>query len=190
MAIRLLLTMIIFSSPALAGPDEDPLPAGTRIRILNIQQPIVDMGGDPRAVASSNQDLSGSGISTRENSQSIVIDLSADVLFDFDRADLRPSSEASLQKLAQFMTKRAGREVLIEGYTDAKGSDSYNQRLSLARAEAVHRWLTQRPALSTLAFTVTGRGASNPVAPNATADGRDDPVGRQMNRRVEITIRK
>jgi outer membrane protein OmpA-like peptidoglycan-associated protein len=115
---------------------------------------------------------------------------SADILFDFDRAALRPGAEASLQKIAQFVAARAKHGVLIEGHTDARGSEPYNHKLSLARAEAVHYWLAQRGGLAALDFTTMGLGASRPVAPNMTADGRDDPVGRQKNRRVEITIKK
>jgi outer membrane protein OmpA-like peptidoglycan-associated protein len=194
MSTRLLWVMLLWSGFALAASDSDnePLPPGTRIRILDIRQHVADFsrGLPPRGISASTQQLSGAGISVRESSQTIVIDLSADVLFDFDHADLRPTAQASLQKIAQFITARAKHNVRIEGHTDAKGSDAYNQKLSLARAESVHRWLVQRAALSSMDFTVTGRGASVPVAPNTMPDGQDDPVGRQKNRRVEITINR
>jgi outer membrane protein OmpA-like peptidoglycan-associated protein len=79
--------------------------------------------------------------------------------------------------------------VRIEGYTDGKGSDSYNQKLSLRRAESVKKWL-ETHGLAGIRFSAAGFGAKNPVAPNTKPDGSDDPEGRQKNRRVEIVIRK
>ncbi len=78
----------------------------------------------------------------------------------------------------------------IDGYTDAKGSDAYNQGLSERRAEAVRRWFVANEGLQEVKFAAKGFGAKNPVAPNTKPDGSDDPNGRQKNRRVEITIQK
>lgn len=149
-------------------------------------------GAAPTSIGSSVQELAttGSGITAKETGQSIVISMQAELLFDFDRADLRPTAVATLQKIAQFIASRAKQGVLIEGHTDAKGKIPYNQKLSLARAESVRRWFVERGALTSVEFTTVGFGASKPVAPNKTTDGRDDPVGRQKNRRVEITIAK
>jgi len=117
--------------------------------------------------------------------QAIVVDLPADVLFDFDQATLRPDAQASLDKAAELLRSYPGAPVHINGHTDAKGSDSYNDALSLRRAQAVAQALQQR---GSGALQTAGFGKRRPVAPNAQPDGRDDPAGRQRNRRVEIVI--
>jgi outer membrane protein OmpA-like peptidoglycan-associated protein len=77
--------------------------------------------------------------------------------------------------------------VLIEGHTDGKGSDSYNQGLSERRAVAVKTALVVG-GLQEARLNVRGFGKTRPVAPNQTPDGADDPDGRQRNRRVEVVI--
>ena len=77
----------------------------------------------------------------------------------------------------------------VEGHTDAKGDDAYNQRLSDRRADSVRQWLA-RQRLGSLKFSAKGFGETQPVAPNTKPDGADDPDGRQKNRRVEIVIGK
>lgn len=202
----LLFGLLPCSGIAAADSEDGPLPPGMKGRILNISGDITDVGGGtknsggatqnagggPASVSTSVQELAapGSGITVKETGQSLVIGMQAELLFDFDRADLRPTAVATLQKIAQFITARATPSALIEGHTDAKGSIPYNQKLSLARAESVRRWFVERGALTSVDFTTSGYGASKPVAPNVTADGRDDPAGRQKNRRVEITIAK
>ena len=79
--------------------------------------------------------------------------------------------------------------VLIEGYTDAKGSDSYNAKLSDRRAVSVKNWFSKHGAAAN-SMRTHGWGAAKPVAPNKKPDGSDDPEARQKNRRVEITIKK
>ena len=78
----------------------------------------------------------------------------------------------------------------IDGYTDSKGSDPYNQGLSDRRAESVRNWFVTKEGLRDVNFATKGYGAKNPVAPNTKPDGSDDPDGRQKNRRVEITVKK
>jgi outer membrane protein OmpA-like peptidoglycan-associated protein len=77
--------------------------------------------------------------------------------------------------------------VLIEGHTDGKGNDQYNQKLSERRADAVRRWLAEHGIAA--AMTTHGWGKTRPVAPNTKPNGADDPDGRQKNRRVEITVK-
>jgi outer membrane protein OmpA-like peptidoglycan-associated protein len=110
----------------------------------------------------------------------------SDFLFDFDRAELRPEAEPALAELAQHIVE-ARRAVMIEGHTDAKGTDSYNQGLSERRATAVRIALAGR-GLPYEKLNIRGFGKSRPVAPNAKPDGSDDPDGRQRNRRVEVVI--
>ncbi len=117
--------------------------------------------------------------------QAISIDLPADVLFDFDKAELRPDAAASLSKAAELIKSYATAPLSVLGHTDGKGTDAYNDALSLRRAEAVARALQQQTGRQA---RVEGKGKRHPVAPNTTPDGRDDPDGRQLNRRVQILI--
>jgi len=119
----------------------------------------------------------------------IVIDLPGDVLFDFDRHDLRPDALVTLDRLVSLLGGFPQRAVAVEGHTDAKGSDDYNDALSLRRAESVRRYLADHDASPQRRYDVRGFGERRPVAPNAHADGSDDPQGRQRNRRVEVVLR-
>jgi outer membrane protein OmpA-like peptidoglycan-associated protein len=120
----------------------------------------------------------------------VRIDLAADVLFDFDKADLLPKAQQTLSQAAGIIREKAKGKVRIDGYTDAKGADAYNQRLSERRAAAVETWFKTKGNLKDVSFVTQGFGAKNPVAPNTKPDGSDDPAGRQRNRRVEIVIQK
>ena len=112
------------------------------------------------------------------------------MLFDFDRSELLPKAEDTLTKAAAFVRERnKGGIIRIEGYTDAKGSASYNRKLSLARAQSVRKWF-EGHGLTDMKFSSAGFGAEKPVASNTKPDGSDDPAGRQKNRRVELAIRK
>jgi outer membrane protein OmpA-like peptidoglycan-associated protein len=129
-------------------------------------------------------------IEIKETPTEVRIDMAADVLFDFDKADLLPKADETLKKAADFIRDRAkGGAVRIEGHTDAKGNDAYNQKLSERRAASVKNWFVAH-GLSNMKFSTEGFGAKKPVAPNTKPDGSDDPDGRQKNRRVELVIRK
>ena len=104
-----------------------------------------------------------------------------DVLFAFNKAELSAQAAPRLDKLANFLKQFPDRKLLIEGYTDSVGSDSYNQNLSDRRAQAVRDALVQR-GVDSSRITARGYGKAHPVADNAS------PEGRAMNRRVEIVI--
>lgn len=104
-----------------------------------------------------------------------------DVLFDLDKADLKPAGVRTVERLAQFMQEYPERRVRVEGYTDSTGSEDYNLRLSERRAEAVRRALMQE-GIDPPRIEVEGFGEQYPVASNDSASGR------QQNRRVEIVI--
>jgi len=138
---------------------------------------VVDMGGKV-------EDLT-----VQESDTEMRIDLAADVLFDFDKADLLPKAEETLQKAADLIKQHTAKGVVrIEGHTDAKGGDAYNQKLSERRADAVKRWFEAHGLHEN--FATAGFGAKKPVAPNVKPDGSDDPEGRAKNRRVEIVVKK
>jgi outer membrane protein OmpA-like peptidoglycan-associated protein len=125
-----------------------------------------------------------------ETASTIEITLPADILFDFDKADIRTAAQQPLHEVADLLRAKARGPVTIQGYTDAVGNDAYNQKLSERRAAAVKAWMVTREGLVSMLFTTTGVGARNPVAPNRKPDGSDDPEGRQLNRRVTLIIRK
>ena len=130
-------------------------------------------------------------LKARETEQNeIVIDLPSDVLFDFDQSTLRPDAIPVLAQAAQLIAAYPQAPVCINGYTDSKGSDSYNQALSMRRARAVAAQLQSGQAAQEMQRTmqVRGLGESVPVAANTLPDGTDNPEGRQRNRRVEIII--
>ncbi len=125
-----------------------------------------------------------------ETATTIEFILPADVLFDFDKAEIKPAAAESLAELAGIIRDRAKGPVRIEGHTDSIGVDTYNQRLSERRAAAVKAWLVSRENLPANRFATAGFGKRSPAVPNTKPDGSDDPKGRQLNRRVVITARK
>ena len=147
---------------------------------------------DIRTLVSNIEDLAGKiqDLQVTETALEVRIQLAADVLFDFDKSDIKPQAQAVLKQAASFVRDKAKGTVQIEGHTDGKGSDAYNQKLSERRAAAVKNWFVTKEGLTNVKFTTQGYGATKPVAPNAKPDGSDDPAGRQKNRRVEIVLKK
>ena len=118
-----------------------------------------------------------------------VIDrLTIHVNFDFDKSDIREADVPELKKAIDFVRKYPGAEVRLEGHTDSKGTEQYNQKLSERRAEAVRQYLIKEGAVDKAMISATGYGELRPIAPNKTPDGKDNPEGRAENRRVEILI--
>ncbi len=115
-----------------------------------------------------------------------VLRFAADALFDFDKATLKPAAKELIAKAATVLVE-AGKPIEVEGHTDAKGSDEYNQDLSERRATAFAEAL--KAQASGLTITTKGWGETRPVAPNTTADGKDNPGGRALNRRVEVVLK-
>lgn len=129
------------------------------------------------------------GMEMREEGRGLRITLDADVLFDFDRAELRRDAGPRLQRLMEEVSARVPRPSFrVEGHTDWVGTDAYNLRLSTRRAESVRNWLVRAAGVPRPAVSTVGYGESRPVAPNSTPEGRDDPDGRQRNRRVELLV--
>lgn len=122
-----------------------------------------------------------SGLKAQQTERGWVLTLHSDLLFDSGTAVLKPASQRAIENLAGFMRKYADRDIAIEGFTDAEGSESVNLRLSEARAAAVKRALVSR-GVEPSRIDSRGYGPAFPVASNET------PTGRQLNRRVEIVI--
>jgi OOP family OmpA-OmpF porin len=109
------------------------------------------------------------------------VTFAADAFFDFDKAALKPEAQAKLADLVD-KTKGINLEVIIAvGHTDSVGADTYNQKLSIARAEAVKNFLVSKGVEKNRVYT-EGKGEKSPVADNKTAEGR------AKNRRVEVEV--
>jgi outer membrane protein OmpA-like peptidoglycan-associated protein len=111
------------------------------------------------------------------------------IFFDFDKATLRLLSNVELNNLALLLKSNPNLQVEISGHTDSKGDDAYNQKLSEERAQAVVNKLVES-GISNNHMKAKGYGKTRPISNNKKANGKDNPEGRQLNRRVEFTITK
>lgn len=110
------------------------------------------------------------------------------VMFDFDQADIRPEFDPVLNTLARRLGECADISLTVEGHTDSRGSEDYNQTLSERRAEAVAGYLEAR-GVDAGRLEAVGMGESAPVELNQNPDGSDNPDGRAKNRRVVLSPR-
>ncbi|UTA48517.1 OmpA family protein [Simiduia sp. 21SJ11W-1] len=117
---------------------------------------------------------------SRQSQKANVLTL-GDMLFAFDDDQLQPGSQAAIKRLAEFLKKYPDVKIVVEGYTDAQGSEEYNLTLSERRANAVQKALAER-GIGKDRINTEGYGEANPVATNSTA------AGRQHNRRVEVVV--
>ncbi|HET7039224.1 MAG TPA: OmpA family protein [Gemmatimonadales bacterium] len=125
------------------------------------------------------QDLEGARI--ERVGEGIKITFGGGVLFDVDRAELRPAAQEELVKLATILNKYDDTNILVEGHTDATGTEDYNMELSRRRASSVGTFLAAQ-SVAVSRMQAVGYGEVQPIASNETADGR------QQNRRVEVAI--
>lgn len=188
-----LLALLAAAVPAAESQTaEDPVPAGARGAVLAISGEVRTIVGLSSGLAGRVDALAAAlkDLGARATETEVHIELSADVLFDFDKADIKREAEPALEKVVTVLRSYPRSAITIEGHTDGKGSDAYNQRLSERRAGAVLAWLQGRAGLPEAKFAASGWGAKRPIAPNVKPDGSDDPEGRRKNRRVEIVVRK
>ena len=109
------------------------------------------------------------------------ITYAADAFFDFDKSVLKPAGRASLDDLVAKIQGVNVETIITTGHTDSIGTDAYNQRLSLRRANAVKAYLVSK-GVAADRIVVEGKGEKQPVASNSTREGR------AKNRRVEIEV--
>lgn len=109
------------------------------------------------------------------------VSYAADTLFDFDKAVLKPAGKEVLDELVRRIGNVNLETVITVGHTDSTGPEAYNMKLSLRRAEAVKAYLVSKGVPASRIF-VEGKGETQPVATNATREGR------AQNRRVEIEV--
>ena len=125
------------------------------------------------------QDLAA--LKARQTERGLELTFASDVLFDTGSATLKPGATLELNRLADYMRDSPNTRIIVEGYTDNRGSAEYNQQLSEERAQSVASALTTQGIAADRIQTI-GRGKEFPVASNAT------PAGRQQNRRVDIVL--
>jgi outer membrane protein OmpA-like peptidoglycan-associated protein len=113
--------------------------------------------------------------------EGIKITFSSGILFDVDKDDLRPAAKSNLTELAETLNKYEDTDILVQGHTDATGSDQHNLALSDRRADAVAGYL-KRQGVKGGRIDEEGLGETAPVADNTSESGR------QANRRVEVAI--
>ncbi|RME95153.1 MAG: OmpA family protein [Bacteroidetes bacterium] len=146
------------------------------------------IGGSAGAIIGDYMDKQAKEIETKVEGaevarvgEGILVTFDSGLLFDFDSDRLLPATRQNLNEMANIMQQYDQTKIIIEGHTDSKGTESYNQALSVRRAESVASFL-QAKGISRDRLTVVGYGESQPVASN------DNEEGRAQNRRVEIII--
>ncbi|HSP97840.1 MAG TPA: OmpA family protein [Candidatus Dormibacteraeota bacterium] len=140
------------------------------------------MGNYMDKQAEEMQAVVGENDRLRKEQETIYLSLGSDVLFDSGKATLQPGGRSKLRELANILDRYPRTIVTITGNTDSRGSDALNDRLSKERAQAVADALVA-DGVNPARVATSGVGASNPVATNAT------PEGRQQNRRVDIVVK-
>lgn len=167
--------------PAVGGGDVVPLGTGWPEVDEDALGDIEDPDSYVHEISVVSEALDNSQVVT-ETGETVTIDLAADVLFAFDKADLNPAAQTKLAEIVQkLIADGATGQISVVGHTDSQGSDSYNLDLSNRRAQSVAAVLQPQLASQGLTFAVEGRGEAEPVADNST------PEGQQANRRVTIT---
>lgn len=126
-------------------------------------------------------ELASTGVSVIRDGDNMRLVMPGNITFKTDSADINAGFYSTLNSVAKVLNKYDNSTVMVMGFTDSTGAASYNQTLSQNRANAVAAYL-QGQGVKSSRFEIMAMGASNPIADNSTA------AGRQQNRRVEIKI--
>ncbi|MCC3153630.1 OmpA family protein [Hymenobacter sp. BT770] len=130
------------------------------------------------------KEITQPGVTVRGDGSYNVYSVDEKVLFDTDKAAIKPTAAATLQQITSSIGQRYGTsQVRVMGFADSRGDKDYNKDLSAQRAEAVKNYLVGDGKIDAARVSVEPMGESSPAASNATA------AGRQENRRVEIAVR-
>lgn len=132
-----------------------------------------------KQAAEIEQDIEGARV--ERVGEGIKITFDSGILFEVNKSTLQPTAVTNIEKLAMILDKYSDTSILIEGHTDATGTEEYNMELSRRRTESVAAKLAASN-VDPMRFTLIGYGEIQPIATN------DTPEGRQANRRVEIAI--
>ncbi|MPW43676.1 hypothetical protein D7V21_08380 [Acinetobacter guerrae] len=128
------------------------------------------------------QQMAGTGVEVNRNPDgSVGLVMPGNITFDTNKSNIKSNFYTTLNKVAQTLAEDNKSAILVTGYTDSTGNDSINIPLSQARAQSVANYLSGQ-GVSSARINAQGYGSANPIASNATAEGRE------QNRRVEISI--
>lgn len=122
------------------------------------------------------------GIRVEQTTEGSKLTVPEKVLFDFNKFILKPEAKTALQAVVEYIRQHPAKTIVVTGYTDNIGTDAYNLKLSLQRAQSVADYLIDCGKLSPALFKIVGKGKADPIASNAT------DAGRARNRRVEIRL--
>ena len=186
----LVLLMAVYSDPW--APDTDAAAEAAVARLgaktaLEIRPVVLNIVGlEARGLVASVSQLreAMNALGAQESDLEIRVNLPADVLFDFDKSDIRPDAAKALADLATIIRANPRGRTRLEGHTDSVGDDKYNQALSERRAESVKQWLVSKQQIDPSKLITKGWGETKPVAPN------DTEASRQKNRRLEAIVEK
>lgn len=149
------------------------------IETLDEEREALLLGAGERQIARLESDLAA--LQAERTDRGLLVTLSDDLLFEPDRAELKPGGTQQLARLADFLRHNPDRNVLVEGHTDGAASDSFSTTLSQQRANAVAEFLMLQ-GVDPARVDAIGYGEAMPVATNDTV------AGRQANRRVDIVV--
>lgn len=136
-----------------------------------------------RQQAELRAELADTGVTVTRQGDDLILNMPSDVTFGVDRADIQPQFYGVLDSVGTVLNRYPQTMVDVTGHADSTGDDLYNQSLSERRASSVASYLINNGRLLRDRFYVQGRGETQPVASNATVEGR------AQNRRVEIVLR-
>lgn len=154
---------------------KDALLDAERQQVRNVEDRVAKMSARAQELEQQMQDLQ-----TQETDRGLVLTL-GNLLFETGESTLQSGSKRTVGEVARFLKEYPDREIRVEGFTDDRGDESFNQQLSEARAQSVKDLLVSF-GVEPSRIKTEGYGEDFPVANN------DIPAGRQQNRRVEIVI--
>jgi OOP family OmpA-OmpF porin len=140
----------------------------------------VDGDDDGDGVPNSRDKCPGTGKGVIVDEDGCPVKFTMQIEFDFDKSEVRPEYHEKLRQAADFIKKYPETKFLLAGHTDSRGSDEYNEGLSMRRAATVKKYLVEEFGIAAHLMTPRGYGESQPIASN------DNDEGRQRNRRVEV----
>lgn len=172
-----------FTVPDIVAADVDAI-------INIIEAPELPVIRFPDAITIQVPEITSPDVEVTETEDETIYTISGQILFDFDKADLRPEALDALAEIRDAINNREFKGTIeVGGHTDSIGTAEYNQDLSERRATGVALWFRERvPAEQDV--QALGYGESQPIARNTLEDGSDDETGQAQNRRVEIVVNR